>query len=62
MYGVVGAVGVAGCLTAEGLSFGVEGEGGGFGVGRDGASLQLDELPDLVFGECGRGNWGSERV
>ena len=50
--GVVGAIGVAGGLSAEGAGLGVELEGDDGGL-QDGASGHLDELPDGLLVEGG---------
>ena len=55
--GVVGAIGVAGGLSAEGAGLGVELEGDDGGL-LDGASGHLDELPDGLLVEGGE--WGVE--
>ena len=62
--GVVGAIGVAGGLSAEGAGLGVELEGDDGGL-LDGASGQGDELPDGLLVEGGErgaesGEWRVE--
>ena len=49
--GVVGGIGIALGLSAEGVGLGVEDKGGGCGGAVDVAALNFDELPNLAFVE-----------